>query len=115
MKRLIAEEEERKRLRKAEEEADRIAQEKAKQELEERQRRELEERRKALAKKRADLEEKNRRLEVNVLERCRVEACWKNAVKSVFIPERGGTAHWCSRKSENAQRISWTFNFAHFT
>ncbi|CAM9261120.1 unnamed protein product, partial [Ectocarpus sp. 8 AP-2014] len=63
MKRLIAEEEERKRLRKAEEEAERIAQEKAKQELEERQRRELEERRKALAKKRADLEEKNRRLE----------------------------------------------------
>lgn len=72
MKRLIAEEEGRKRLRKAEEEAERIAQEKAKQELGDRQRRELEERRKALAKKRADLEEKNRRLEVNGLERCRV-------------------------------------------
>lgn len=64
MKRLIAEEDERKRLRKAEEEASRVEQERAKRELEERQRRELEERRKALAKKRAELEEKNRQLEV---------------------------------------------------
>lgn len=64
MKRLIEEEEERKRLRRAEEEAERIAQEKARQEMEERQKRELEERRKALAKKRAEVEEKNRQLEV---------------------------------------------------
>lgn len=64
MKRLIEEEEERKRLRKAEEEAERIAQEKARQEMDERHRRELEERRRALAKKRAEVEEKNRQLEV---------------------------------------------------
>lgn len=65
MKRLIEEEEDRKRLRKVQEEAERLAQEKARKEMEERQRRELEERRRALAKKRAEVEGKNRQLEVN--------------------------------------------------
>lgn len=64
MKRLIAEEEDRKRLKKDEEEAAKRAQEQAKQEMEERQRRELEERRKALALKKVEVEEKQRQLEV---------------------------------------------------
>lgn len=64
MKNLIAEEDERKRQIIAGEEAAKVAQEQAKKQAEERHRRELDERRKALAKKKAELEETNRRLEV---------------------------------------------------
>lgn len=65
MKLLIAEEDERRRRRKEEEVVAMAAQEAARREIEERQRAELEERRKALAIKRAEVEAKNRQLEVN--------------------------------------------------
>lgn len=55
--------------------AARLAQEKVRQEAEQRQRRELEERRKTLAKKRAEVEEKNRWLEVCLYELVPWTAC----------------------------------------